>query len=159
MCTSMAELHWQIHLRHMPICWHRQKTKGYWDDANSNASPDPRPIFITKPCCLLLLSNNSGKGCFFRERKRDVAPFTCTYGGAKHRLSSWNNTEWWQPFALSAASPCSFHPRYVYRSVLSNWEFFIKMRAALLALSNLHDSRNDGGTKDSSHFDYTLSIW
>ena len=110
----LAELHWQIHLRHMPICWRRQKTKGYWDDANSNASPDPRPIFITKPCFLLLLSNNSGKGCFFRERKRDVAPFTCTYGGAKHRLSSWNNTEWWQPFALSAASPCSFHPRYLH---------------------------------------------
>ena len=31
-----------------------------------------------------------------------------------------------------------------YRSVLSNWEFFIKMRAAFLALSFLHNSHTTG---------------
>ena len=47
----------------------------------------------------------------------------------------------------------------IYRSVLSKWEFFIKMRAAFLALSFLHNSREDGGKKGSSHFDEKLSFW
>ena len=49
-----------------------------------------------------------------------------------------------------------------YRSVLSKWEIFIKMRAAFLALSFLHNSREDGGKKRAalilmkiSHFDRT----
>ena len=36
-------------------------------------------------------------------------------------------------------------PEDRYRSVLSKWEFFIKMRAAFFALSFLHNSREDGG--------------
>ena len=44
-------------------------------------------------------------------------------------------------------------------SVLSKWEILIKMRAAFLALSFLHNSREDGGRKGSSHFDEKLSFW
>ena len=46
-----------------------------------------------------------------------------------------------------------------YRSVLSNWEFVIKMRAAFLALSFLLNSREDGGKENSSHFDGKISFW
>ena len=46
-----------------------------------------------------------------------------------------------------------------YCGVLSHWEIFIKMRAAFLALSFLHNSREDGGKKGSSHFDENLSLW
>ena len=55
-----------------------------------------------------------------------------------------------------------FGPKHIinYCSVLSKWEFFIKMRAAFLALSFLHSSREDGGKKGcSSHFDDKLSFW
>jgi len=45
-----------------------------------------------------------------------------------------------------------------YRSVLSNWEFSIKMRATFLALSCLHNSREDRGKKGSSHFDEKLIL-
>ena len=46
-----------------------------------------------------------------------------------------------------------------YCGVLSKWEFFIKMRAAFLALSSLHNLGEDGGKKSSSHFDEKLSFW
>ena len=45
-----------------------------------------------------------------------------------------------------------------YCSVLTKRERFIKMRAAFLALSSLHNLREDGGKKGSSHFDENLSF-
>ena len=40
-------------------------------------------------------------------------------------------------------------------SVLSNWDLFIKLRAAFLALSLLHSSKKEG----SSHLDQNISLW
>ena len=46
---------------------------------------------------------------------------------------------------------CNFRKKK-YHNVLSNWEFFINMGAALLALSFLHNSREDGGKKRQLSF-------
>ena len=46
----------------------------------------------------------------------------------------------------------------IYCSVPSKWEISIKMRAAFLALSFLHNSREDGCKKGSSHSDENLSL-
>ena len=57
---------------------------------------------------------------------------------------------WWF-WSLSNSQQTNVH----YRSVISKWEFFIKMGVAFLALSFLHNSREDRGKKGSSHFDRT----
>ena len=46
-----------------------------------------------------------------------------------------------------------------YLSVQSKWKFYVKVRAALLALNSLHNTRKDWATEGISHFDAKLSIW
>ena len=64
-------------------------------------------------------------------------------------------------FCVAASAELKFLPLMIrnYCSVLSNWERFIKMRAAFHTLSFLPNSGEDGGKKGSSHFDENLSLW